>query len=162
MKRSPLRSHGKSETAKCKVRIQELLRQLALIRDGGCVLFDAAGTGNIPYCHSQDTKDGHMVMQYDHLNSRQFNVSYADLRLGVILCQGHHKWKHSSKRNEKEYDALVRQIIGPERATLWDRVENDRKTYAMSAWDWAKVEIALTKDLAEARANQTFSEGVAA
>jgi hypothetical protein len=152
MKRSPLRSHGKSETAKCKLRIQELLRQLALLRDGGCVLWPLAGTGNIPYCHSQDTKDGHMVMQYDHLNSRQFNVSFADLRLGVILCQGHHKWKHSSKRNEKEYDALIRQIIGLQRADFWDRAENDRKIYSMGLWEWTKVELALTQDLARARA----------
>jgi hypothetical protein len=82
MRFSPLRSNGKSETAKCKVRIQALLRELALLRDGGCVLSDLGGTGDIPYCHSQSTKDGHMVLQCDHLNSRQFNVSFADLRLG--------------------------------------------------------------------------------
>jgi hypothetical protein len=34
---------------------------------------------------------------------------------------------------------------------LWDRVENERKTYAMGLWEWTKVELALTKDLAEAR-----------
>jgi hypothetical protein len=91
------------------------------------------------------TKDGHTVLQYDHLNSRGFNVSFADVRLGVILCQGHHTWK--TFRAKKQYDELVRQIIGPERAALWDHVENDRKVYPMSAWDWAKVEIGLQQEL---------------
>lgn len=145
MKRSPLRRNGKSETAKCKVRIQALLRDLALLRDGGCVLFEFGGTGNIPYCGSAPTKDGHIILQYDHLNSRGFNVSFADIRLGVILCQGHHAWK--TFRAKKQYDILVRQIIGPERAALWDQVEMDNTPYPMSAWDWVKVEIALKQEL---------------
>ena len=86
-----------------------------------------------------------IVLQYDHLNSRGFNVSFADIRLGVILCQGHHAWK--TFRAKKQYDIIVRQIIGPVRAALWDQVEQDSKPYPMSAWDWAKVEIALKQDL---------------
>ena len=35
-----LRTTGKSETAQTKKRIQALLRELALGRDGGCVLFE--------------------------------------------------------------------------------------------------------------------------
>lgn len=162
MKRSPLKRKtplsrtGKSETAKCKERIQSLCREIALLRDKGCVLFEAGGTGCIPYCGSQQTKDGHIVLQYDHLNSRQYNVSYADVRLGVILCQNHHKWKHGSKRNEKQYDEIVKQLIGSERAQLWDKVEADRKPYPMDSYDWMKVEIALKADLVEAQkaANQ--------
>ena len=40
-------------------------------------------------------------------------------------------------------------VIGAERAELWDRVENDRKTYPLSLWDWQRIEIALTQELSE-------------
>lgn len=148
MKRSPLRQNGKSETAKCKVRIQALLRELALLRDGGCVLFEVGGTGNIPYCGSAPTKDGHTILQYDHLNSRGFNVSFADIRLGVILCQGHHAWK--TFRAKKQYDILIRQIIGPERAralgsggTRQQVVSNERVGLGEGG-DCAQTRIAVT------------------
>ena len=41
----------------------------------------------------------------------------------------------------------VREVIGPEHAELWDRVENDRKTFTMTLWDWQKIEIALKAEL---------------
>lgn len=130
-----------NESTKIKNRIQALLRQIALIRDGGCVLENVVG-------HCNGLKgDGSLVLQYDHLNSRAFNVSFADIRLGVILCKGHHAWKHFSDSNKKLYDRLVREIIGSERTQLWDLVEEDRKPYHMSLWEWTKVEISLIKDL---------------
>lgn len=143
MKRTPLKRKGSTDTSKTKDRIQALCRQIALIRDGGCI-FD--GNASVGWCNGFKN-DGGLVYQYDHLNSRAFNVSFADVRLGVILCKGHHGWKHFSDANKKLYDRLVREIIGPKRTKLWDLVEEDRKIYPMSAWDWAKVEIALTKDL---------------
>jgi hypothetical protein len=137
----------KADTAQTvKDRIQTLLRAIALIRDGGCVLAPFQGKNGIPYCNGY-RKDGEMIYQYDHLNSRAFNVSYADPRLGVIICKGHHGWKTFTDNNKKLYDALVRKIIGPARSKLWDRVETDRKTYHMGVYEWQKVELGLAAEL---------------
>jgi hypothetical protein len=95
--------------------------------------------------------NGELVLQYDHLNSRAFNVSYADIRLGVILCKGHHGWKHFSDRNKKMYDEIMRKMIEPKRRALWDAVEADRRDYPMGLWDWQKVELALTDQLKTAQ-----------
>jgi hypothetical protein len=143
MKKSFLRKHGKSETSKCKARLQALLRQIALIRDKRCIL---RGNRELKPC-SGYREDGELVLQYDHLNSRQFNISYADVRLGVILCKGHHGWKHFTDANKKQYDRIVRGLIGEARAKLWDRVEADRKMYPMALSDWLKLEIALAVEL---------------
>ena len=91
----------KEDTAQTvKDRIQAILRQIAIIRDGGCVLAPFQGKDGIPHCNGY-RKDGELVLQYDHLNSRGFNVSYADARLGVIICKGHHGWKHMTDNNKK-------------------------------------------------------------
>jgi hypothetical protein len=147
VKRSPLAKESKNPTAECKKRIQSLLRQLAIRRDGGCVLRKDVPPGYIiPACNGY-AKNGELVFQYDHLNSRAFNVSYADIRLGVILCKGHHGWKHFTDHNKKLYDEIMRKMIEPKRRALWDAVENDRKSYPMGIYEWGKVEMALNNDL---------------
>lgn len=135
-----------------KNRIQALLRQIGLIRDKGCVLAPFQGKNGIPYCNGYRS-DGELIYQYDHLNSRAHNVSYAEPKLGVILCKGHHGWKSFTDNNKKKYDALVRTIIGPERTKLWDKVEEDRRTYPMTKWDWEKVELGLEIELKKLRSN---------
>ena len=136
MRRTPLARKGKTETAKIKDRIQGLLRSYCLLRDGGCVLAPFQGNGDIPMCCSD-------VLQCDHLNSRQFSVSYANPHLAVIVCKGHHGWKHFSDRNTRIYMELVRKIIGPRRAKMLEMVENDRLSHRMTAWDWEKEALAL-------------------
>lgn len=136
-----------SETSKTKSRIQDLIRKIAIIRDGGCVLAPYQGQETIPYCNGYRS-DGELVLQFDHLNSRAFNVSFADVRLGVTLCKGHHGWKHFTDRNTKQYNELIKsEVIEPERVKLWELVEADRKIYPMSSHDWMKVEIGLKNDL---------------
>jgi hypothetical protein len=78
MKRSPLRKKSNSPVAECKDRIQALLRAIAIIRDGGCVLRSPAiqREYGIKDC-SGWRKDDDVVLQYDHLNSRAFNVRIA-------------------------------------------------------------------------------------
>jgi hypothetical protein len=161
MKHTPLAKKSKSPVAQCKDRIQDLLRAIAIERDGGCVLGSATAYIAqtialrygflLPHCNGY-RKDGELILQYDHLNSRAFNVSYADVRLGVILCKGHHGWKHMTDANKKFYDRVMREIIEPDRTALWDRVEEDRKTYHMTLWDWQKIEIALAADLGTRKA----------
>lgn len=92
-------------------------------------------------------KTGELILQFDHLNSRSFNISYGVSELGVTLCKGHHGWKHFTDRNKKLYDSIIREIISPERVTLWDRVEADRKTYTFTVYDWLNIEAALAQEL---------------
>lgn len=142
----------KADTAEAvKKRIQAILRKIALVRDETCLLAPYQGKDGIPYCNGY-RQDGELVLQYDHLNSRSFNVSYADPDLGVLVCKGHHGWKHSTDNNKKQYDELVRKIIGPARTKKWDRVEKDRRTYPMSKWEWEKVELGLHAQLAKVEA----------
>ena len=137
-----LRRQGKSETSKLKREIQGYLRTLAIKRDGGCVL-RTFFSDDIPPCNGY-TKNGDLILQYDHLNPRGFNVSYADIRLGVTLCKGHHGWK---KWNKERYDGVVRELIGEERAALWDKVKTDRRSHPMGAYEWAKIAIALKAEI---------------
>lgn len=139
-----MRSHSITPSARSKDHIQDLLREIALLRDGGCVFRGKEIGGQLHQCSSNATKDGHLVLQYDHLNPRSYNVSFYNLDLGVIICQGLHGWK---KWHKEEYDAAVKKLIGKKRTALWERIAADKKAYPMSAWDWAKVELALQSDL---------------
>jgi hypothetical protein len=138
------RAHAKIkfDTAQTvKDRIQELLRQIAIARDGGCILRDCPEAGS---CGGYRT-DGELILQYDHLVTRARSVSYGDIRLGVALCKAHHggfkKW------NKERYDRLMRRILPPERVALWDRIEADNRTYPMGKSDWLTVEIGLRAEL---------------
>lgn len=151
MKHSPFKKSS-SETAKCKDRIQALLRELALIRDKGCVLAPYQGKDGIPYCNGY-RQDGDLILQYDHLNSRAHNISFAELKLGVIVCKGHHGWKGFTDNNKKKYDELIRKIIGKRRTALWDKCEADTKAYPKGIWEWEKDEMALTQELKMLKSN---------
>jgi hypothetical protein len=50
------------------------------------------------------------IHQADHLITRANSATYADTRLIVCACKGHHGWK---KWHQKEYEALVRTLISP-------------------------------------------------
>lgn len=141
MKRTSLRKKGKSETAQCKDRIQALLRQLAIKRDGGCVLRnypEAGACGGF-------RKDGEPILQAEHLNTRERNISYGDMRNIVCLCKRHHGyWKPQYSRL---YWELIEKIIGKKRWQWLKRVEADKKSYPMGLYEWTKIEMGLTQDL---------------
>jgi hypothetical protein len=97
---TPLRSHtrlrvaGKSDIAEVKRDIQDLARNIVIARDGGCIL---RGVFGIPVC-SGYAKDGHLILLADHLITRGNAATYADTRLIVCLCKGHHGgWKKWNK-----------------------------------------------------------------
>jgi ubiquinone/menaquinone biosynthesis C-methylase UbiE len=73
-------------------------------------------------CCGGYAKDGHLILQDDHLITRANAATYADTRLIVCLCKGHHGWK---KWHEREYIALVRTLLSHERVKLWDACERD-------------------------------------
>jgi hypothetical protein len=89
-RRTPLKRKSDSETAQIKERIQALLRAAVIQRDGGCIFrhYPEAGA-----CGGY-RKDGQLILQADHLNTRARNISYGDVRLAVCACQRHHIfWK---------------------------------------------------------------------
>lgn len=141
MKRTKLRKKGKSDTAQAKDRIQKLAREIVIARDGGCILRGVAG---ITPCNGF-AQDGHLVLQADHLITRSKNIGYADTRVIVCLCKGHHTARTYDKSGY--YDELIRKQIGKERGELWDRMRTDHKTYPMGLQDWLKIEVALTQEL---------------
>lgn len=142
MKQSRLRKKSNNRTALCKDRIQGLLRELAINRDGGCVLrkYPEAGV-----CGGYSPKSGKMILQAEHLNTRERNVSFGDMRNIVTLCLRHH---HFFKQQYGPlYWELIEKVIGPERWAWLKKVQMDRKTYTMGFWEWSKTEWALKREL---------------
>lgn len=138
-----MRKRAKTPVNECKDRIQELCRQIAIRRDGGCVFRDYPEAGR---CGGY-ANDGHLILQYDHLNSRAHSISYGDTRFGICVCERHHIfWK---RQYPAQYETIAKKVIGEKRAKLLDAVRADGKAHRMTEWDWAKVEIALQKELNE-------------
>jgi hypothetical protein len=152
-----LRIAGKSDVAETKRNIQALLRDIVIKRDGGCVLRSFAieyPYGPLSECNGY-AKDGHLILQADHLIRRSNAATYADSRLVVCLCKGHHGCKSlGSNLCKKQYDAIVRQLLSPERVKLWDAYERDScKPVRTGAYDWRLAEAALKAELNESAVN---------
>lgn len=134
MKRTALRRKSISPVSKAKERIQALLRQRAIERDGGCVLRTRPIAG-----HCGPTKsDGELILQGEHLNGRANSVSYAEMDNIVCLCLNHHFF--FKKRQPALYWILIEEIIGPKR---WEKVKGwiqDKSTHRTSLSDWLRLE----------------------
>ncbi len=130
---APLRVKGHSETTDIKQEIQDTLRAIVIARDGTCILRGIR--------HCSDT-----VLQADHLITRANSATYADTRLVVCLCRScHGGWK---KWNEKQYDALVKTLISPERVALWERCGRDSwRPVRAGIYDWKLALAALKQEL---------------
>lgn len=140
MKRTPLNKKSKTPLALCKERIQGILRDCVIARDGGCVLRHYPEAGR---CGGY-RNDGELILQGEHLITRERNISYGDLRNIVCLCRHHHgSWK---PQHSRLYWELVEKIVGPERWEWIKRVERDRKTYPMGLYEWQKIELALKQE----------------
>jgi len=133
-----LRRKGKSETSKIKREIQRVLREIVILRDGGCVLRDIRHCGGTP--DNPDT-----VLQADHLIERSNSATYADPRLVVCVCKRCHGWKHFKKSNHDEYDEIIRSILPPERIRLWDLARE--KSWKPAKIDWKLEKVALEQEL---------------
>src|SRR3990167_7944046 len=120
-----LRKRSKSETAQAKDRIQELLRQVSILRDGGCFLRNYAEAGK---CGGY-RKDGELILQFDHLHSRANNISFGDPRLGLCVCLRHHIY--FKRQYPAQYETLAIKFIGKRSATLLKRVREDTRSYSM-------------------------------
>ena len=143
MKRTRLRLKGVSETADIKQEIQDTVRAIVILRDGGCIFRNSP---HAPPCNGY-RNDGELILQADHLITRANSATYADTRLIVCACKGHHGWKNW---HQKEYEALVRTLISPDRVALWKRCEEDSwRPVRTGVYDWKLSLIALQKELAD-------------
>lgn len=141
MKKTKLRVKGHSTTTEQKDEVQALVRSIVIERDGGCFLrnYRERITPQYRECGSRATKDGHMILQAEHLHTRGNASSFSDTRLIVCVCERHHiyyKPQHSA-----EYNELARDYIGEENTKLWDRVKNDRLSHKVDL----KLEIVALK-----------------
>src|SRR3990167_10149519 len=128
MKRSYLSRIGKSDTAKAKKEIQALVRDIVIIRDGGCLLRNIKG---IAPCNGYAGDDNHLVLQADHLVTRGKNVGYATTDLIICLCKGHHTAKTFTEK--ERYEDIIRGLIGKRRERLWNLAKADQKAHPYSA-----------------------------
>lgn len=136
-KRTKIRVKGHSTTTEDKDEIQRLVREIVMIRDGGCILRKSR------HCGGELNTQG-VVIQADHLITRSNSATYADTRLIVCLCKGCHGWKHW---NEKEYDLLVKKILPKERVSLWERCEESKHSHKTTKMDWKLEILALKREL---------------
>ena len=131
MRKMYLRKQGKSEVSQAKREIQSLVREIVILRDGGCIL------KKIRYCTDP-------VLQADHLITRGNSATFADTRLIVCLCRSCHggfkKW------HKEQYDALLRSILPKDRVELWERCL--RESWKPVKMNWRNEIIALTQEYA--------------
>lgn len=147
-RKTRLRVKGHSETADLKEEIQNLVRAIVILRDGGCILRDVH-LPFVPECNGYK-ETGELILQADHLISRANSATYADTRLIVCVCKGHHGWKSvGSNKNKEHYDLLVRGLLSDDRVALWDRCESDSwRPHRAYAADWKLSITALRQELA--------------
>lgn len=141
MKKVRLRVAGTSDTATIKREIQMALRKIVIARDGGCVLRTVYG---VPPCNGY-TKEGELILQADHLIKRSNSATYADVRLVVCVCKGHHGWKSvGSNARKAEYDKFIKQTLSPARIELWRRCEEESwHPKRTTSYDWKLALVGL-------------------
>lgn len=147
LKRTKLRMRGVNETSVLKERVQELVRQVVIKRDGGCVFRKEKGHVCTGYAN-----DGHLIYQADHLLPRSNSATFADTRLIVCVCKGIHGYKSvGSNLRKEEYDGRVKKLISKERVELWERCEVDRYkgSTRMTTYDWKLEIVNLESELKE-------------
>lgn len=145
MKRTKLRVVGISSETELKNRIQALLREFVILRDGGCILrlYPEAGM-----CGGY-RNDGQLILQAEHLISREKSATFADLRNIVCLCRHHHG--HFKPEQGNIYWAIIEKHLGARNWEWLKRCQEDRSPHKK---DWKLEEVALKQQL------QTLKEGL--
>lgn len=128
LKRKKLRVKGISTTTELKDEIQAVLREIVILRDGGCFLRHFKNRIQPKYYNCGGYRnDGQLILQAEHLHSRGNAISFSDSRLVVCCCKRHHIFY--KKEFGEEYNKFAKEFIGPVRAKLWDRVVADRSPH---------------------------------
>lgn len=138
LKRTKLAKKSKSPRAVLKDQIQALLRDIAIKRDGGCILRNLQG---IPRC-SGYKNDGELILQAEHLVTRSSTNYFGDTRNVVCLCKFHHiVWK---PQYSKDYWEAVEKVLSPSRWQWYLRAKADNRPYQV---DLKLVKLALENEL---------------
>lgn len=136
LRRTKLRKQGKGRVSTIKRRIQKILRETVIRRDGGCIFRVVLGGCSGP-------------LQAEHLNSRSFSHTFADTRNLVCLCQYHHIfWK---PQHSRYYWELIEQHLGKDGWKWLKEVEKDKSAHKMN---WPLIEENLIKELEDLPALQ--------
>lgn len=142
LKRSRLRVNGVSDVSSIKREIQALLRELVILRDGGCVLRFSPETGQ---CSD--------ILQAEHLISRANSKFYADPRNIVCLCQRHHIfWK---PQNSRLYWQLIAKVIGDQRQQWLELAEQDKTPCHKNLSDWKIDKAVLQQEIRRLKEHAT-------
>lgn len=137
VKKRNLRIPGHETTQELKKDIQALVREIAIKRDGGCVLRNFPEAGPCGWLRN----DGQLILQAEHLVTRSNSASYGDMRNIVCLCAHHHS--HFKPQFSRLYWSLIRKIIGKVRWDWVERVEADKTPHKV---DWKLVKLALQQE----------------
>ena len=133
MRKTKLNIKGHSTTTQKKDEIQYLVRAIVIIRDDGCIFKKERG-----HICTGFAKDGHLILQADHLLSRANSATFAETRLIVCVCKGIHGWKSTnSELRKSEYDKRVKKLISKERVILWEKCEEDMHAHKTWKPDWS-------------------------
>jgi len=138
MKRCRLRIKGISTATELKAEIQDLIRTIAISRDGGCVLRHYSEAGPCGGLRN----DGKLILQAEHLVTRSNSASFGDMRNIVTLCRNHHLFY--KPQHSREYWDIIRKHIGEERWDWIKRVEQDHSPHKV---DWKLVRIVLEQQI---------------
>lgn len=125
-----LKKKGTSPTTVIKDQLQDVLRDIVIKRDGGCILRDYSEAGAC----GGFSNAGKLILQAEHLNSRTHSISFAELDNIVCLCKYHHIFY--KKYNSAPYWILVRKQIGTKR---WKIVEGwilDKTPHKVTIQEW--------------------------
>lgn len=136
---------GHETTKDLKKDIQALVREIAILRDGGCVLRHYPEAGRCGWLR----KDGQLILQAEHLITRGNSSTYGDMRNIVCLCAYHHTF--FKPRYSKLYWDLIQKHLGEKRWKWFELAESDKKAYKV---DWKLVKIALTQELEKMKKDQ--------
>lgn len=141
LRKTKLQVKGHSDTTQTKDEIQATVREIVILRDGGCFLrhFKHRIQTRYQECGGFRKKDNQLILQAEHLHSRSNAISFADSRLVVCVCRNHHIFY--KKQYQTEYDIFAREFIGPKNAKIWDWVIADRSPHKK---DW-RLELELLK-----------------
>lgn len=133
LKKTKLRKKGKSEVSTTKDKIQDVLRDIVILRDGGCIARDQEWHEN---CGGY-TKDGKLVLQADHLIEKSNSETYAMIPLVICVCKGLHGWKHFKKSNHDLYNQRMKELLPESTIKLWEKMEADSwRPKKVGAYDW--------------------------
>lgn len=140
LRHAKLRVVGHPEASEVKREIQAILRQIAILRDKGCVLryFPEAHA-----CGGYNTK-GELILQAEHLITRSNSATFADMRNIVCLCKRHHGF--FKPQHSRLYWELIERHVGPQRWSWIKLAEADRTPHKM---DWKIELLALESELSE-------------